>query len=67
MLAFLSGYGTFKSTVPVAPGILWNEADQNGSFYYFDNSEKVLYPKFSEPAAPLLACVIRRVFFYLEA
>jgi len=59
-------YGILRLTVPVTLSILRDDADQDGAFYFIDNCGYVQYINGSEPTAPLLASVIRWVFFYPE-
>ena len=52
-------------TVPVTPIIFSDDADQDGSSFFIDNNLSDYYSENSEPAVPLLACIISAgVFFY---
>ncbi len=61
-------YGILRLTVPVTLSILRDDADQDGSFLLIDSASTNSFHKKSqgEPAAPLPASVIRRVFFCLS-
>ena len=65
-LVNLVKYGTLIVTVPVTLSVLRDDADQDGSFLLKDAASTGNYHRKSqsEPAAPLPASVIRRVFFY---
>ena len=60
--------GILRLTVPVTLSVLRDDADQDGSFLLIDSASIGNFHKKSqsEPAAPLPASVIRRVFFCLS-
>jgi hypothetical protein len=63
-VAIIENSGIFRVTVPVTLSILRDDADQDGSFLLIDSTSTGNFHKRyqGEPAAPLLASVIRRVF-----
>ena len=67
-LANLVNCGRLKETVPVTLSVLMDDADQDGSFLLIDSASTDNFHKKpqGEPAAPLPASVIRRVFFCLS-
>lgn len=63
-VAIIENSGIFRMTVPVTLSVLRDDADQDGSFLLIDSASTGNFHKRhqGEPAAPLPASVIRRVF-----
>jgi hypothetical protein len=55
---FSDKYAILNLTVPVAPRAFIGTADQGGASFFIDNSRPDYYSYCSEPAVPLLACII---------
>jgi hypothetical protein len=55
---FSDKYAILNVTVPVTPRAFVGTADQDGSSFIIDNNLSDYYSENSEPAVPLLACII---------